>query len=83
MFICDCHCDTLTELYKKGTALYENEQHLDIKRIIANGGGLQFCAIYVQNDFLEHLQFFKARIQTYKNCLLHSFSEFSLQQIAF
>ena len=30
MFICDCHCDTLTELYKKDTALYENEQHLDI-----------------------------------------------------
>lgn len=47
MFICDCHCDTLTELYKKGTALYENEQHLDIKRMIANGGGLQFCAIFV------------------------------------
>lgn len=20
MFICDCHCDTLTELYKKGTS---------------------------------------------------------------
>lgn len=47
MFICDCHCDTLTELYKKGTALYENEQHLDIKRMIVNGGGLQFCAIFV------------------------------------
>lgn len=47
MFICDCHCDTLTELYKKGTSLYENDQHLDIKRIIANGGGLQFCAIFV------------------------------------
>lgn len=47
MYICDCHCDTLTELYKKGTALYENEQHLDIKRMIANGGGLQFCAIFV------------------------------------
>ena len=26
MFICDCHCDTLTELYKKGTSLYDNDQ---------------------------------------------------------
>ena len=47
MFICDCHCDTLTELYKKGTELYSNEQHFDIKRQIAFGGGLQFCAIFV------------------------------------
>ena len=54
MFICDCHCDTLTELYKKGTALYENEQHLDIKRMIANGGGLQFCAIYVPTPEIRY-----------------------------
>lgn len=47
MFICDCHCDTLTELYNKNASLYENEQHFDIKRQIALGGGLQFCAIYV------------------------------------
>lgn len=47
MFICDCHCDTLTELYKKGTELYSNNQHFDIKRQIALGGGLQFCAIFV------------------------------------
>ena len=47
MFICDCHCDTLTELYKKGTDLYSNDQHFDIKRQIELGGGLQFCAIFV------------------------------------
>ena len=47
MFICDCHCDTLTELYKKGTSLYANDQHFDIQRQIALGGGLQFCAIFV------------------------------------
>ena len=40
MFICDCHCDTLTELYNKNASLYENEQHFDIKRQIALGGGL-------------------------------------------
>lgn len=47
MFICDCHCDTLTELYKKGTSLYDNDQHFDIKRQIELGGGLQLCAIFV------------------------------------
>lgn len=47
MYICDCHCDTLTELYKKGTSLYANDQHFDIERLIKIGGGLQFCAIFV------------------------------------
>lgn len=52
MFICDCHCDTLTELYKKNASLYDNEQHFDIKRLIEIGGGLQFCAIFVPtNEF--------------------------------
>lgn len=47
MFICDCHCDTLTELYKKNADLYSNEQHFDIKRLIELGGGLQFMAMFV------------------------------------
>ncbi|MBQ8417520.1 MAG: membrane dipeptidase, partial [Phascolarctobacterium sp.] len=47
MYIVDCHCDTLTELYKKNSYLYESEQHFDIKRMIELGGGLQFCAIFV------------------------------------
>lgn len=54
MFICDCHCDTLTELYNKNTSLYENEQHFDIKRQIALGGGLQFCAIYVPTEVFRY-----------------------------
>lgn len=54
MFICDCHCDTLTELYNKNASLYENEQHFDIKRQIALGGGLQFCATYVPTEVFRY-----------------------------
>ena len=54
MFICDCHCDTLTELYNKNASLYENEQHFDIKRQIALGGGLQFCAIYIPTEVFRY-----------------------------
>ena len=54
MFICDCHCDTLTELYNKNASLYKNEQHFDIKRQIALGGGLQFCAIYVPTEIFRY-----------------------------
>lgn len=54
MFICDCHCDSLTELYNKNASLYENEQHFDIKRQIALGGGLQFCAIYVPTEVFRY-----------------------------
>lgn len=54
MFICDCHCDTLTELYNKNASLYENGQHFDIKRQVALGGGLQFCAIYVPTEVFRY-----------------------------
>ena len=47
MFICDCHCDTLTELYKKQIDLYENQQHIDVKRQLELGGMLQFYAMFV------------------------------------
>lgn len=47
MFICDCHCDTITELYKKNLDLYENTEMVDARRIIENGGGLQFAGLYV------------------------------------
>lgn len=47
MFICDCHCDTLTELYKKNVNLYSNDQHIDIKRQLALGGMLQFYAMFI------------------------------------
>ena len=47
MYIVDCHCDTLTELYKKGTSLYSNDHQFEVKRMNEHGGGLQFCAIFV------------------------------------
>lgn len=47
MYICDCHCDTLTALYRQGLSLYSNQLHFDLRRQQALGGGLQFMAIYV------------------------------------
>ncbi len=51
MYICDCHCDTLSKLYEQGTSLYENNHHFDLKRLMEGGGGLQFCAIYVPSEY--------------------------------
>lgn len=70
MFICDCHCDTLTELYNKNASLYENEQHFDIKRQIALGGGLQFCAIYVPTEVFRYQGGLR-----YTMCLLDKYNQ--------
>lgn len=70
MFICDCHCDTLTELYNKNASLYENEQHFDIKRQIALGGGLQFCAIYVPTEVFRYQSGLR-----YTLCLLDKYNQ--------
>ena len=50
MFIADCHCDTLSELYKQNKSLYANDLMLDAERIIKNGGGLQFMAMFIPTD---------------------------------
>lgn len=50
MFLCDCHCDTISELYKQQKELWSNDLMLDAKRFLANGGGLQFIAMYVPTE---------------------------------
>ena len=50
MFIADCHCDTLSELYKQNKSLYANDLMLDAERIVKNGGGLQFMAMFIPTD---------------------------------
>src|SRR5574344_1216187 len=50
MFICDTHCDTVSELYKNDVDFYANKQHIDVERIIKNGGGLQFCALFIPTE---------------------------------
>lgn len=51
MYICDCHCDTLSKLYMDNSSLYENNYHFDLKRLIGIGGGLQFCAMYIPSEY--------------------------------
>ena len=53
MFIVDCHCDTLSELYKQNKSLYANDLMLDAERIIKNGGGLQFMAMFIPTDIFR------------------------------
>ncbi|HMM19786.1 MAG TPA: dipeptidase [Selenomonadales bacterium] len=51
MYICDCHCDTLSKLYLDDSSLYENNYHFDLKRLMGIGGGLQFCAMYIPSEY--------------------------------
>ena len=50
MFLADCHCDTLSELYKQKKSLYANDLMLDAERILRNGGGLQFMAMFIPTE---------------------------------
>ncbi len=48
MYLCDCHCDTLMHFFPHPElSLYENRLHLDIRRQLRLGGGLQVYAIYI------------------------------------
>ena len=48
----DLHCDTLVNRVSKlNESLYENEGHLDLKRLSESGAFLQDFAIYLTQDF--------------------------------
>ncbi len=47
MKIFDTHCDTITKLYEDKIGLYNNNQHVDIKRMINFDGFIQFFAIWI------------------------------------
>ncbi len=44
----DMHCDTATECFDKGLSLYENNLHIDLKRLKSAGVGVQFFAVWIK-----------------------------------
>lgn len=48
MLIVDAHCDTLSEVLEKKIDIFQNEGHLDIKRLYENKKSVQFFAVFVK-----------------------------------
>lgn len=48
MLICDAHCDTIQKILDQNKELYENDRHVDIKRMQQAGIAVQFFAMWVQ-----------------------------------
>ena len=46
MFIVDAHCDTALSVYENNSDLYENDHHLDIRRLLETGSRVQFFAAF-------------------------------------
>ena len=47
MLIIDAHCDTALSVYEDNGDLYENNYHLDIRRLLETGSRVQFFAAFV------------------------------------
>lgn len=46
MLVLDAHCDTASALLDQKADLYENNLHIDLKRLLATGGRVQFFASF-------------------------------------
>ncbi len=60
MLIVDAHCDTALSVYENNGDLYNNDFHLDIKRLLDTGSRVQFFAAFVHprtymNNTLAHV----------------------------
>lgn len=47
----DAHCDTLTRIFDRGEALYQNSGQLDFKRLLDGGCGIQFFAVWTDPQY--------------------------------
>jgi len=47
----DAHCDTITRIMRSGEELYENNCHLDLKRLEKYSGFVQFFAAFVSPEY--------------------------------
>jgi len=73
--LCDMHCDTATECFDKGLSLYENNLHIDFKRLNAAGSGVQFFAVWIKPEeahrgfdrAVEVIDYFRAECAKYKD----------------
>jgi len=52
MIIVDGHCDTITRIMDEGKQLYQNDCHLDIKRLKRCGSYVQFFAAFIDPQYL-------------------------------
>lgn len=50
MKIFDAHCDTIYEISRTGSELYENSFNIDLKRMAGYGGYTQFFAAWIENE---------------------------------
>ena len=51
----DLHCDTLTECVKRDKNIFENDLHIDIKRLKKSGAAAQCFAVFSEGDGAEEL----------------------------
>lgn len=74
----DMHCDTATEIFDKGLSLYDNNLHIDLKRLGAAGVGVQFFAVWISPDYADNsfsravsvIDYFKEECAKYKEKVL-------------
>lgn len=72
-FLVDCHCDTITKLMDEQKELFENDCHVDIKKLKSFDCCVQFFAIWLQskyysnalNQTLKYIDFYNNQISKY------------------
>lgn len=53
MIILDAHCDTITKIMEENEGLYDNNCHLDIKRLKESESHVQFFAAFIDPEFCQ------------------------------
>ena len=52
--IADMHCDTATEAYDKKLSIYNNNLHVDLRRLVATKTDVQFFAVWISPRYASN-----------------------------
>ena len=71
----DAHCDTLVKAFEDNKVLFENDMHIDLKRLMKYDSPLQFFAMWIDKKYFDfafertnkYIDFFENQLNENKN----------------
>ncbi|NLK38401.1 MAG: membrane dipeptidase [Epulopiscium sp.] len=84
----DGHCDTIVKMADHGEDLWENQRHIDIKRLQEFGNPLQFFAIWLDprhypislHKTMEYIDFYYQQLKLYEEYIAPVYSYEDIQK---
>lgn len=79
MGMVDGHCDTVVKAFERNVPLFENNGHVDLKRLLEFGSPVQFFAVWLEKSYypislrqtLKYIDYYYQELKENEGCIGH------------